>query len=322
MKIKLNELNSYLNEPIAVFMGTASYEKRCLEIYRAIRGKCSQSIFFRNTQTGLLAKENLQILIESSGGNGLEFPLDLDDPSSTARALSVAVLAIEQAPDGHVFIDSTTFTHEQLLILFRILDSKKINRKFIFGYTGAAQYSINTDSSNAWLSRGVSEVRSVLGYPGNPLPSKRLHLIILMGFEYERARAVVEKLDPNELSLGVGERSQSVSEHHYKTNRRFFEDMRNFVTLRTDIGPKVSNFSFSCVDPVATENEIMRQIDRLPDHNTVICPMNTKISTLGTAILACKKHDVQVCYSRPIEYNEEGYSTPSDHVTLFEWVFS
>ena len=321
MKIALGDLRNSLREPIALFVGIASYESRCLTILNELDKSYSDAIFFRNTQTGEKAKDNLQKMLFSSKGKGNSFSIDMDDPTNTVRSLQEITARSRNLPAGSVFIDVTTFTHEQLLLLFRILDTEKPDRNFVFGYTGASQYSTNTDPADAWLSRGVSTVRSVLGYPGNFMPSKRLHLIILVGFEHERAQAVIEKMDPDELTLGIGNRSQSVSDKHFETNQMFFLNVRKFVSLRTNIGERVRTFDFSCIDPLVTRNSIHNEIKRLPSHNTVICPMNTKISTLGAALLGCQNKNIQVCYSRAIEYNEEGYSTPSDQVTLFEWSF-
>lgn len=321
MKIAIRDLRSTLTEPVALFVATASFEDRCCSILEQIGGVCSKYIIFRNSQVGPHAEQNLQKMLSIGGQPEAIVGLDLDEPLLAAGSLRTVVDAAAMAPEGSIFVDITTFTHEQLLILFRILEQEKLDRKIIFGYTGAGRYSVNTDPGDVWLSRGVSQVRSVLGFPGNLLPSKRLHLIVLIGFEHERAKAVIEIFEPSILTLGVGEKSQSVSDEHFQTNCRFFEDVRKFVDRRTSVSADVNLFEFSCVDPHVTKTAILQEIAKFPDHNTVICPMNTKLSTLGVALAASENPAVQVCYSRAIEYNEVGYSTASDQVTLFEMRF-
>ena len=49
--------------------------------------------------------------------------------------------------------------------------------------------------------------------------------------------------------------------------------------------------------------------------------MNTKLSTLGAALAAVERPEIQLCYARAIEYNESGYSTPSNQVTIFTMAF-
>jgi hypothetical protein len=261
-------------------------------------------------------------MVAIAGENAIAIDLDLDKPTITADAFQASLAHIRSAPDGLIFVDITTFTHEQLLIFIRVLSEAKIDRKFIFGYTGAEQYSINTDPENVWLSKGVSQIRSILGFPGKFLPSKKLHLIVLVGFEHERAKAVIEQFEPTVLTLGVGENTQSVSAEHYATNQKFFDEVKRFVDVKTSIYSAIETFQFSGVDPVLTRDAVLAQVDRVPFCNTVICPMNTKISTLGVGLAAIQNKSLQVCYSRAITYNESGYSTPSQQVTLFEINFA
>lgn len=318
MKLPLSDLRAILNEPAALFIGTASFEDRCCSILNELKTDCARGIIFKNKQAGEKADQNLRKMLAMLGGRGQAEELDLDEPMESVRSLRVALDAVGEIGEGLVFVDITTFTHEQLLILVRLLNDKKPRPKIVFGYNGADRYSFNTDANSAWLSKGVAQIRSVLGFPGLLLPSKRSHLIVLVGFEHERAKAVIERFEPNFLSLGVGQVSESVTPEHAETNRRFFDDVRNFVDLRTSIGANVNSFEFSCVDPIATMEAVGQQVDKLSDHNTVICPMNTKLSTLGVAMVASKNSTVQICYSRAIEYNELGYSTPSNQVTLFD----
>jgi hypothetical protein len=55
------------------------------------------------------------------------------------------------------------------------------------------------------------------------------------------------------------------------------------------------------------------------NYNIVVCPMNTKISTIGVGLAALQNNKIQIAYARAIEYNEAGYSTPSDMTTIFEY---
>ena len=321
MKIAIGNLLGALDESIALFVAMASFEDRCRTILQGLAGAYGSALLFRNSQAGEHAASNLQLMRELAGGKASFEGLDLDDPMVTARAFRTVLDKTAQSPAGSIFVDITTFTHEQLLILFRVLEEAKPARNIVFGYTGADKYSTNTSPEDAWLSRGVSQVRSVLGFPGTLVPSKRLHLVVLVGFEHERAKAVIEEFEPSALSLGLGEQSQSVSEGHFQNNRRFFEDVQKFVERRANLGSSVNTFSFSCVDPLATQRAVLGEVARFPEFNTVVCPMNTKLSTLGVALAAREDHRLQVCYARAIEYNEKGYSAASDQVRIFQMRF-
>lgn len=320
MKISIKELKAVVNAPIELFICMASFETRCGSILSEIHEVCKRVIVLRNSQCGKLAEDNFERML-SIAREATGLTLDLDEPMSTARSLLSLIEHLDPRNSGSVFVDVTTFTHEQLLILFRIFSVLPIEREVIFGYTGADRYSTNTDKNEAWLSKGVSQVRSVLGFPGKLLPSRRLHLVLLVGFEHERAKAVIEAFEPSVLTLGLGQRDQSISPSHYESNCLFFEDVKKFVARRAVLGSSVRLFSFSCVDPQKACDAVLEEIKQVPGYNTVICPMNTKLSTLGAALAATESPDIQLCYSRAIEYNEHGYSTPSEQVTIFKISF-
>lgn len=201
-----------------------------------------------------------------------------------------------------------------------LISSHDLCCAIFLGYTEAAEYSTNTDEDGIWLSRGVGHVRSVLGYPGRMAPSKKLHLIILVGFEVERARALIEIMEPSKISLGVGAQDRSFSEHHYTRNKRFQERLQEFINRQTRVQTEVDTFTFSCVNPYEARDAVLPQLDKHPEFNTVICPMNTKISTIGVGFAALKVPHLQIVYATVVEYNEEGYSTLGNEVSIFQWI--
>lgn len=322
-KILITDLDKKLTEPIALYIGMASFESRCMTILKEICEKeiCNTFHIFKNAETKELAETNLIQMLSFIKGEVDKTIISLDEPTLTANSFIKIIESSRSLKAGSLFIDITTFTHEQLLILFRILEQIKLKRNIIFGYTGADEYSTNTTLENIWLSKGVSQIRSVLGFPGNLLPSKKLHLILLAGFEHERAKAVIERFEPNILSIGIGKRDQSMSDKHHVTNTRFFQEIKKFVELKTSTSTNVNTFEFSCIDPLETKNTVLEQVSLYQDFNTVICPMNTKLSTLGVAFAAADNEALQICYSRAITYNESGYSSPSNIITLFNIQF-
>ena len=75
---------------------------------------------------------------------------------------------------------------------------------------------------------------------------------------------------------------------------------------------------FSCSNPWETKESILEQIKKYGDDNTVIAPMNTKISTIGAAIASWEEEKIQICYAQAIRYNYANYSTPGDTCYVFE----
>lgn len=319
-KIPLHEIDNKFPEGIALYIGMASFEDRCISILEALKLPPKHCLFFKNVAAGNLAEKNLNHMVGLAADRNTVIGLDLDSPITAADAFTKAMTEnITFSSEGVVFIDSTTFTHEQLLILLRILDQYRPKDKIYMGYIGAERYSTNTDIENVWLSRGVSQIRTVLGYPGSFAPSKKLHLIILVGFEHERAAAVIEQFEPARLTLMCGDPSKSVSAGHYDTNKRFFEELKNFVERTQFTQTAVEALYFSCVDPFSTRDTVLQIATQSSDFNIVVCPMNTKLSTIGVGLAALKDKRIQIAYARAIEYNEAGYSTPSAMATIFEY---
>jgi hypothetical protein len=79
----------------------------------------------------------------------------------------------------------------------------------------------------------------------------------------------------------------------------------------------VLEFTFSCSDPEATRDALRKQVFLSPGHNILIAPLNTKISTLGAALLALENDAIQLCYATAHHYNEARYSTPGDYCFYF-----
>ncbi|MDZ7639060.1 MAG: hypothetical protein U5J83_12570 [Bryobacterales bacterium] len=80
--------------------------------------------------------------------------------------------------------------------------------------------SLGAEPSEKWLCKGIKDIRSVLGYPGLMIPSRAVHLIVLIGFQGRGTIQIVDAYEPQFLSLGCGE--GTLSENHHVLNKRFF----------------------------------------------------------------------------------------------------
>lgn len=236
-----------------------------------------------------------------------------------ADQLSQRLVSVLNQPSANLVVDITSLSHELLVLLVGMLHELGGLDRTSLIYVGAAQYSTNTDSNNMWLSRGVKDVRSILGFPGTMLPSKKLHLIILAGFEVERAAEVIMRYEPASMSIGLGAKEQSVSDTHHHKNREFFDGITEFATSQDSGSEEVSTFTFSCISPFETKEQLIAHINALggvSQKNFVICPLNTKLSTVGAALAALEYPEIQICYAEPEEYNTDGYATPGGEATI------
>jgi len=319
-KILIQDLKEYFTGSNYILMIGLGFDQRCLSVFKNFPiDKTVQIVGVSNAswnpdnnyhiaEFNNLAGENAKIVGENASSI-LDIADDLGD----------YVASVIRRDNQSLVIDISSLSHELIVLLIGILHSLNTLNKVTLLYVGASEYSFNTPNDTVWLSRGVKSIRSILGFPGIMLPSKKLHLIVLAGFEVERAKEVITQYEPSSLSIGLGHKNQSVSEAHHEKNKLFFDRLNSFINDQDAYTQDIKHFEFSCIDPQKTKNQLLEHIANLKessDKNIVICPLNTKLSTVGVALAALENPEIQICYAEPDEYNTEGYSKPGTEVTI------
>lgn len=307
-KVKLSEIRNYTLDKYA-FICFASFEERCFSIPKNIDvGKINEAYVLYNSNPEM-AEKSKQHLNDIYGKiKGISpVPLEINKPVDVADEIYKIIQKICAAGDTRLIVDITCFTHEILLILISSLYKCKKNfDSIVLLYNGASEYS-------TWLSKGCKEVRNILGYPGSLKPSQKYHLVVLTGFEKERATRLVELLEPDLLSVGNG--IEPTDHKHSNTMEEIRKDFNEWA--RNLQGVEVESFEFSCSNIFSTTETLNNIIKGNPDHNYIFVPLNTKLSTLSVALVALQNEKIQVCYPIPEVYNTT-YSMPSDNVTIIE----
>ena len=312
--ILLGDLAKALNQDFDVFICSASYEERCKSIPDALaeHRHIGKRLVCFNQRSSSAVAGNAKYLMGRLGSNSLRVPLDKTNPLITADNLQRALSHTGgDSGDLSCLVDITTFTHEALLILLRLLQARIRRSPVVLAYAPADEYSVDLPPEEKWLSKGITDIRSVLGYPGDSRPSRKSHLIVLVGFEGDRAERLLDEYQPHIISLGFGQQGTATAMQHQQVNRLAFAQLASKVS-------KYNDFEFSCVDIAAVESTISVQALRFPDCNVVIAPMNTKLSTVGVAGAAFRNDDIQLCYASASQYNVEGYSRPGKTCILTE----
>jgi len=321
-KTPLFELPQLLSSRNAAFLCCASFEERSRSIPVALKSLHFQrTIIFACDDSYPKIKDKACEIRHLFDYNAEIVYTKSHEPLITANAMSKAVQKILNYNIDDIIIDITTFTREMLLILLRMLcnNKKKISRITCL-YTGALDYSIGDTDERKWLSKGCKDVRSVFGFPGQLVPGRPTFLIVLVGFEHERATRMINLMDPDFLLLGKGIPSEEhmTNESHKAPMEYFHKLVQEMVSNRGNVG----SFEFSCRHPYLTAETIQEKILATPEYNHIIVPLNTKISTVAVALTALANPDVQVCYAEPDTYNFENYSTPNNYATMFDldWI--
>lgn len=316
MKININQLNKSTDK-VDVFICSASFEERCLTIPSEISElDIKNSFIFYNANHVNTNGENLKKLT-SKLKNSKAIKLDSRLPLVTYSSFNDCLNSIlTESESKHIMLDITTFTHEALLILLRLLYMRLRNKDILtLVYINAAQYSYNEpDPEKKWLSKGIGNIRSVLGYPGFLTPSQKNHLIVLFGFESERTIKLIDNFEYDLVSIGLGPKDASITNEHYKINLKRHNDIVKHY-------PQCKKFEFSLIDPWEAKSQIINQVSKNKDYNVVIAPLNNKISTVGAALAALENINIQLCYISANQYNLNGYSLPGEDCYIFKFQF-
>lgn len=305
----LIDFDKGLRGQVDLFICSASFEARCLSISEHLDPeRVGHVVIAMNRRFEAVIQRNYDRLRDRFAKKETTVVVDSVDPVFTTRNIVEAVRSCRRPGRLRVVIDITTFTHEALLILFRVCDRAFTGSTSVdFVYASAEEYSLGDEAGQKWLSKGISEVRSVMGYPGALAPSRKSHLVILAGFEDYRALSLVRELEPALVSIGYGDRSEHGTRAHQEANEK------NVVRIRRLIGNlvgTVQEFVFSCYDVVGAERAILEVVADKTGYNTVLAPMNTKMSTLGAGGAALRNETIQICYAQADMYNVDRYSSP------------
>lgn len=188
-----------------------------------------------------------------------------------------------------VLLDSSTFNRQNLLVLLRLL--RKIHKvsDIDLVYTLPEKYNEN-------LSQGLSAYMNVPFFGGRQFADRKKLLILLMGYEEERALAVWEREEPNETIIIEG--YKPTLENFLKTNRE------KIAILQSAFGQFLSDKA-SANDPHEAENDLIRVFRQYVDkYNIVVTPLNTKIQTIGLYLAWESYPDIRIVQALPAKFSE------------------
>ena len=246
----------------------------------------------------------------------IQVPVNLSEPIYTADIINE--LIIKECGNKKVLIDITTFTHEVLLMLLRMLRDLVSVENICCVYSRAIDYCEGDLVEDKWLSKGVREVRTVLGYPGDIKPLKKTRMIVIVGYEYERAFDIISEIEPSALSLGYVEANEATTEKNQHANSHYLSLVEQMAISYSDI----EKFTISCGDVFKTKNILEELIISHEDENLIIVPLNNKVSTVGVALATFNHPNVQICYGESVIYNQENYSSVGDKFYCFDLDFN
>lgn len=310
-QLPLSGLSDRIGRKIDLLLCCASYEPRSMSIAASLPpGAVEKAIIFYNKEFETYIWENKEALASIFPAFEVS-KISASNPVETADAM-VEILSTSISTARDILIDITCFTHEGLLILLQACKiSFRAHDRITLAYSAAGEYSVGAKEKDKWLSKGVREIRSVLGYPGIISPGRGTHLIILLGFEAERAQTIIDEYEPEVVSIGISRDETVAGARHSAVNLHTLERLSENYKL-------FSAFDFSCVDPICIASAIQGKRQEHQNLNTVVFPMSTKISAYGAAIACEKDPSMQIGYAQPEIYNIQNYSTAGNVCHIME----
>lgn len=303
--VKVKDIGMLLPDKISHFIVCGSFEDRCRTVLDNVpleRIAHSSVFFFKEFFEE--SADNIEAL--KIGLRADTYEMSYIKPISVADAFMEAFSCVNDDEKGEILVDISTFTRESLLVLIAYLYKRKGDFKdVIFLYRCAKVVD--------GLSGMVTEVRTVLGFMGKISPIRPIHLVVLSGFEYERAREIIDRVEPDFISIGFGADDESIFQDHYERNIAFTKKLKAYYPSEM-----VCEFSYSLKDPAEASKAISSQASKYPDCNVVVAPLNNKISTIGAGLSAIYNNRMQLIYAPVDSYNHIAYSDPQDSCILFK----
>jgi len=178
-----------------------------------------------------------------------------------------------------LFVDTSAFTRENL---FSFLWARKYGidklSPLIFGYTSPREYG-------PWLSSDYGRAHNILGFGGSTEWTANRHLICCVGFESERALAVIEALEPSRVTLAFGS---------VPTRDEFLSRNRDAVTAV--LGN--SNFDVREInvrDPTSCLSDLEAIVRKVGEGVSIhVAPFNSKVSCLSIFALWLENQSIPI----------------------------
>ncbi len=311
------ELGAMKLQPYDLFISFCSFEKRCLSVIQNIPvDTIKKGVVFVNIEAATETSANLERFMNILRNRGSIKHINLFNPIDVADSIiEVITGCYTDTKFPRILVDITSFTHEALLIFLAISKHFLNNAQIDYAYCNASIYASESEqAAERWLSRGVKEVRSVLGYAGDLKPSQETVLIMMVGYECERAWQVVDSISPEELIITYNDSSGSTDQTNGEANLRYADLLRDLAAYYQN--PK--QIVIPSNNPFETAAKLEEVISNLrPNVNIIVAPMNNKLATVGAGIVALKRPEIQLCYAPAIYYNTTSYSVEGDVCYLF-----
>lgn len=298
-------LDLYVDSEVDLFISGISLEDRCPRGWEVLKSKGINAkikiiFYFNEVIKSSLGQVNFDKLFELQSKDHklrvkiydeisglMEFEKSLRDISPEFKFEKVVV-------DFSVMIKPYTF-----ILLKYLSDILDLERIYLL-YTEPASYhksraKIVPDGSN-YFTKGSIKTGEIPSYSGSKDLSKKKALIVLLGFEGERAVEVVRAVE-SDITIpinGFPAYRPEFKDISIVSNEELLWESEIFKNL--DYAP--------ANDPFETKKVLEKIYSQYSDrYNISVAPLGTKPMALGSCLFALQHKDCRIIYPYPTEYN-------------------
>lgn len=287
--------------PDDILVCSGSPEERCKGIVRKLSPnyKANRILLLRYGDHDS-AKRELNIIEMknrlSTVGDLEEVIIDEEKPIPILAEIAQEIEKSITKGNPSISIDFTTIIKWHLLLFLKALDVKGFTEGTRFLYTEPEDYITNLFQP---LSFGISKIFPVPTYSGDFDFYKDLLLVLMLGYEGERALAIFEEMDPDECLLLIAKPTYHGKEWEGRTE-----------FLNKEIINVVGQSKIKYVDardPLKVHQQLFKLLSSRENrkYNQAIAPLGTKPQTLGLyTYLSTNPTNTIVVYGSPSRHNE------------------
>ena len=288
----------------AAMIAATSFEERSLVSVKRFlsSGGRTEAVFLANVVEPGPSYEQQLSEFKNLGIGSVEEVDRFSSRSLWSWCLSVVAQAAQTKPS--LVIDITCMPRELLgMLLFAVRMHQEYFPRVFVAYVAAPPKGYATQNPNLaekdkWLSRGVTTVRTIVGYPGVFRGEMPTHLIVLAGHEFERLLAIAEYVEPSRLTIGGEQEGSSTVSGAGVLSQKVAQRLKDQIQV-----PDIGGISFSA----SSIKDVVASLGRLnfnvSEENVALVAMNTKLAFVGAALFSLANRGVRMVYAVPREYN-------------------
>ena len=304
---RLTSLNTVGDTQAEIFIGCASFEDRCLGALSLLSAnyRFDHSYLCIYDDPNEARQPNVKAMAErlQSSGPTSTILTSKHNPSRSIAKLLTRIRALALKSQVNVTLDVSTFTKRHLLLLLLALDDAGLWESLRLIYTEPKDYVVDMYLP---MSVGIKEVAPIPGFTNIKPPDKPVLLVIMLGYEGDRAMALFQSIEPNETVLLVPRPA-----YRPEWEGRTEELNRQLVSL---LGEDAIVYADSR-DPLQVKIALNEVLDtRYPTENwtCLVSPLGTKPQTVGLYLLwRDNPGSCAIVYAQPLRHNKRYYSKGS-----------